>query len=102
MATPIPLRADFDGPGLRRLARETRDANQTRRLLAVAAIYEGGSRTDAARIGSVTLQIVRDWVLRFNDRGPAGLVNRKAPGSPSKLDDEQRRGLRCKLPKRPQ
>lgn len=93
MATPIPLRADFDGPGLRRLARETKDANQARRLLALAAIYDGGSRSDAARIGSVTLQIVRDWVLRFNDRGPAGLVNGKAPGSPSKLDEEQRRAL---------
>jgi transposase len=93
MATPIPLRADFDGVGLRRLARETKDANQARRLLALAAIYEGGSRTDAARIGSVTLQIVRDWVLRFNERGPAGLVNGKAPGSPSKLDAGQRQAL---------
>jgi transposase len=93
MATPIPLRADFDGPGLRRLARETKDANQTRRLLALAAIYDGSSRTDAALIGSVTLQIVRDWVLRFNERGPAGLINGKAPGSPSKLNGEQRRAL---------
>lgn len=93
MATPIPLRADFDGPSLRRLARETKDAHQARRLLALAAIYDGGSRTDAARIGSVTLQIVRDWVLRFNDRGPTGLVNGKAPGSPSKLNGEQRRAL---------
>ncbi|KTR01420.1 hypothetical protein NS365_22760 [Aureimonas ureilytica] len=93
MATPIPLRTDFDGPGLRRLARETKDANQTRRLLALAAIYDGGSRIDAARIGSVTLQIVRDWVLRFNHRGPAGLVNVKAPGSPSKLNEAQRLAL---------
>lgn len=93
MATPIPLRADFDGFCLRRLARETKDASQARRLLALAAIYEGGSRTDAARIGSVTLQIVRDWVLRFNDRGPAGLINVKAPGSPSKLNEAQRRAL---------
>lgn len=93
MATPIPLRADFDGPCLRRLARETKDANQARRLLALAAIYDGGSRTDAARIGSVTLQIVRDWVLRFNERGPAGLVDRKALGSPSKLNGEQRQAL---------
>lgn len=93
MARPIPLRAGFDGPGLRRLARETKDANQARRLLALAAIYDGGSRTDAALIGSVTLQIVRDWVLRFNDRGPAGLINGKAFGSPSKLNGEQRRAL---------
>lgn len=93
MATPIPLRADFDGPCLRRLARETKDAAQARRLLALAAIYDGGSRTDAARIGSVTLQIVRDWVMRFNARGPAGLVNGKARGSPSKLNGAQRQAL---------
>lgn len=48
---------------------------------------------DAARIASVTLQIVRDWVLRFNEHGPAGLINRKAPGSSSKLNEEQRRAL---------
>lgn len=93
MSTPIPLRADFDGFRLRRLARETKDASQARRLLALAEIYEGGSRTDAARIGSVTLQIVRDWVVRFNDRGPVGLINVKAPGSPSKLNEAQRRAL---------
>ncbi|BDA85021.1 hypothetical protein Sa4125_25630 [Aureimonas sp. SA4125] len=93
MATPIPLRTDFDGPGLRRLARETKDANQARRLLALAAIYESGSRTGAARIGSVTLQIARDWVLRFNAHGPAGLINVKAPGSSSKLNDKQRHAL---------
>ena len=93
MATPISLRADFDGLNLRRRARATKDAAQARRLLALAAIYDGGSRTEAARIGSVTLQIVRDWVVRFNERGPAGLVNIKAPGNPSKLNEEQRQAL---------
>ena len=63
------------------------------RLLALAEIYDGGSRSDAARIGGVTLQIVRDWVLRFNARGPEGLVNGKAPGNRPKLNDEQRQAL---------
>src|SRR5215210_5154117 len=93
MAAPIALRDDFDGPGLRRLAKATKDAAQARRLLALAAIYDGGSRTDAARIGGVTLQIVRDWVLRFNALGPDGLLDRKAPGPASRLDDDQRRAL---------
>ena len=60
MAAPIALRGDFDGPGLRRLAKQSKDAAQARRFLALAEIYDGGSRTDAARIGGVTLQIVRD------------------------------------------
>ena len=93
MAAPIALREDFDGPGLRRLAKTTKDAAQARRLLALAEIYDGGSRTDAARIGSVTLQIVRDWVLRFNKLGPEGLINGKAPGNRPKLNEEQRRAL---------
>jgi transposase len=93
MAPSIPLRSDFDGMSLRRLARATKDAAQARRLLSLASIYDGGSRTDAARVGSVTLQIVRDWVVRFNARGPGGLVNGKAPGNRPKLNDAQRQAL---------
>jgi transposase len=93
MAVPVVLREDFDGPGLRRLARATKDAAQARRLLALAEVYDGGLRTDAARIGGLTLQIIRDWVLRFNACGPDGLINRKAPGNRPKLNDEQRQAL---------
>lgn len=75
MGSALLLRQDFDGMGLRLLARQTRDANQARRLLSVASIYDGGSRADAARLGSVTVQIVRDLVMRFNARGPDGLIN---------------------------
>ena len=50
------------------------------------AVRDGGSRTEAARIGGVGLQIVRDWVVRFNAEGPAGLVDRKAPGKATDAD----------------
>lgn len=93
MGSAISLRSDFDGDGLRLLARQTRDGAQARRLLALASIYDGGSRSDAARLGSVTLQIVRDWVLRFNAHGPEGLINGKAPGPQSRLNDPQRVAL---------
>jgi transposase len=93
MAVPIALREAFDAPGLRRLAKASKDAAQARRLLALAEIYDGNSRTDAARIGGVTLQIIRDWVLRFNACGPDGLINRKAPGNRPKLNAEQRQAL---------
>jgi transposase len=93
MGSAISLRSDFDGNGLRLLARQTKDASQARRLLSLASIYDGGSRADAARLGSVTVQIVRDWVVRFNARGPAGLINGKAPGKPSLLNDDQRAAL---------
>ena len=66
MAGPVALRSDYDARALRRLAKASRDADQTRRLLALAAIYDGSSRRDGAEIGGVGLQTVRDWVLRFN------------------------------------
>ena len=93
MGSAISLRTDFDGARLRLLARQTRDADQARRLLSLASIYDGGSRANAARLGSVTVQIVSDWGGRFNDRGPDGLINGKAPGKPSLLNDDQRAAL---------
>ena len=90
----IPLRADFDARQLRLAAKRAKDGPQARRLLALAAIYDGASRTEAATIGGVTLQVVRDWVLRFNAEGPDGLVNGKAPGAPSLLNGHQRQALR--------
>ena len=62
-------RPDYDTAQLWALAKATRDAGQRRRLLALAEIYDGGSRTRAARIGGVGLQTLRDWVVRFNERG---------------------------------
>lgn len=93
MAAAISLRGDFDGAALRRLARESRDAKQVRRRLALASIYEGGRRSEAARIGGIDLQTVRDWVLRFNAKGPDGLIDIKPPGSRPLLGAEQRRAL---------
>ncbi len=93
MAAALRLRSDLTALELRRHARQTRDADQARRLLALAAIYDGGSRGDAARIGGVGLQIVRDWVVRFNARGPDGLIDRKAPGPSRRLNEAQRRAL---------
>ena len=89
----IPLRSDFDATGLRAAARGTKDAAQARRLLALAAIYDGGRRMAAAQIGGVTLQIVRDWVLKFNAHGPAGLIDRKPPGLPARLQAVHRAAL---------
>ena len=93
MAAPVRLRADFEGSQLRTLAKKAREAGIARRLLALAEIYDGGSRTDAARIGGVGLQTIRDWVLRFNARGWDGLKDGKAPGQRPKLQDEHRRAL---------
>src|ERR1700737_4781311 len=93
MAAAIGVRGDYDAARLRELAKRSDDANQTRRLLALATIYDGGSRTEAARIGGVGLQTVRDWVLAFNAEGPPGLVNGKAPGNRPLLTQAHRQAL---------
>ena len=94
MSAALRLREDYEARDLRALARASRDANQTRRLLALAAIYEDGSRRAAAEIGGVQRQTVRDWVAAFNAHGPAGLIDGKAPGQRPLLNPEQRAGLK--------
>jgi transposase len=93
MASAVGLRGDYDAGGLRAAAKRSKDGPQARRLLALAAIYEGATRTEAARIGGVTLQVVRDWALKFNAQGPAGLIDRKAPGQPARLNEAHRAAL---------
>jgi transposase len=90
---PIALRSDFDDARVRSAAKRSKDGPQARRVLALAALYEGATRSAAAKIGGVTLQIVRDWVLKFNAHGPDGLIDRKAPGQRPRLNDEHRAGL---------
>jgi transposase len=90
---PVPLRADFDAKMTRVAAKRSKNAGQARRLLALAAIYDGATRSEAAQIGEVTLQIIRDWVVKFNADGPQGLIDRKPPGQPSRLNDTHRAAL---------
>ena len=72
----IGLRTDFDAQTVRSFAEELMDRPQVRqRLLAVAAIFDGATRTEAAKIAGVTAQTVREWVVRFNVDGPDGLIN---------------------------
>src|SRR5664279_4574409 len=89
----VLLREDFDAARLRGFAKKTKDGPQARRLLALAAIYDGATRTEAAKIGGVGLQIIRDWVMRFNARGVSGLLDGKSPGQPAKLNDAQRQAI---------
>ena len=89
----IPLRADFDAAAVRLAAKRSKDGAQARRLLALAAIYDGATRAEASVLGSVTVQIVRDWVMKFNAHGPAGLIDRKPRGQPSRLTAAHRTAL---------
>ena len=89
MPAPLRLRTDFSVGVLRRLASATKNANQSRRLLSLAAVLDGMNRADAARIGGMDRQTLRDWVHRFNDHGPDGLKDSWAKGHPPRLSTAQ-------------
>jgi transposase len=77
-------------PGeLRDAAARSRDANATRRMLALALVLEGHSREDAAHMCGMDRQTLRDWVHRYNAEGIAGLCNRPAPGPEPRLSADQ-------------
>jgi transposase len=94
MSAAVGLRDDFAAVDLRRLARKAKDADQVRRLLALAAVYDGKDREAAAQIGGMDRQTLRDWVHRFNEHGPDGLINIKPTGRRPKLSADQRAVLR--------
>jgi transposase len=87
------LRSDFNSRSVRYFAAKSNDPAQARRLLALAEIYDGASRGEAAALVGVTRQSVRDWAMRFNGEGPQGLIARKRPGRPPRLDNGHRAAL---------
>jgi transposase len=93
MPAAVRMRTDFSAGALRRLAAATKNANQSRRLLSLAAILDGMSRTAAARVGGMERQTLRDWVHRFNERGPEGLKDTWSKGHPSRLSPDQQAEL---------
>ena len=93
MPSAVSVRTDFSAGELRRLAAATKNANQSRRLLSMAAVLDGMNRTEAARIGGMDRQTLRDWVHRFNERGPDGLKDTWSKGNPPRLSPEQRAEL---------
>src|SRR5829696_2814256 len=90
MASAVGLRADYSAAELRRLAAVTKNANQSRRLLSLAAVLDGMNRTEAAGIGGMDRQTLRDWVHRFNAHGPEGLLDSWSKGPEPRLSNEQR------------
>ncbi len=71
MGQAIAVRTDYTAGEVRRFAKRAKDGGQARRLLAIAAVLDGASREDAAKIGGMDRQTLRDWVIRFNELGPA-------------------------------
>ena len=93
MSLPVALNIEFTAADLRVLAKKSKDTNQARRLLSLAAVRDGMNRTEAARMGGMDRQTLRDWVHRFNASGVDGLLDHKAPGRVPRLSKEQKAEL---------
>jgi len=83
------MRFDLDAPGLRAASVRARSSAAARRMLALAAVLEGQSRTDAARLAGMDRQTLRDWVHRYNELGLDGLYDRRGGHKPRLLSTEQ-------------
>src|SRR4051812_50194554 len=93
MPAAVGLRPDWDAKRVRAAAREARDADQARRLLAIAAAYEGQDRATAAKIGAMDPQRLRDWVRRFNAAGAEGVIDRKPAGAVRRVGPGEEAGM---------
>lgn len=82
------IRTDLEARELRALAAAETDARVSRRLLAIAMALDGGSREEAARCAGMDRQTLRDWVVRYNAEGVAGLRDRPHTGRPPLLAPE--------------
>ena len=90
MALAIGItRTNLDAAGLRREAGRSREASAARRMLALALVLDGKSRTEAAQAAGMDRQTLRDWVHRYNDEGLAGLSDRHGGGTRPFLSSEQ-------------
>ena len=86
MAAPIRItRVDLDAGGLRLAARRSSSVAASRRMLALALVLEGKSRTEAAQAAGMDRQTLRDWVHRYNEEGLAGLSDRHGDFGPRRL-----------------
>ena len=94
-------RVDQTAFELRSVAGKCHDAAQVRRLLAIALVLEGRSRSEAAAQSGMDRQTLRDWVLRYNESGVEGLKSRRSPGPTPALTGEQMAELRALVIKGP-
>ena len=90
MGQALAVRTEHTAGEVRGFAKRAKNGAQARRLLAIAAVLDGASREQAAKIGGMDRQTLRDWVIRYNEKGPDGLVNIPSPGVPPKLTDTHR------------
>src|ERR1019366_3912668 len=94
MAAIAVTRSDLTAVELRAAAGREKDSAASRRMLALAMVFDGADRTSAAETCGMDRQTLRDWVHRYNATGLAGLRNRKSSGRPPQTDGRSESGSR--------
>lgn len=102
MAQAIEItRTEYDAAALRTEAKKAKSVSASRRMLALANVFEGKNRAEAALLAGMERQALRDAVLRYNSQGLPGLYDLPHPGRPPKLKPEQRDELKTIVLKGP-
>lgn len=97
----IKLRQDISVEELRSHMRGEKDAKVYRRLLGIVHLLEGGTRAEARKLSQLSINIFRNWIVRFNTHGIPGLISIKSTGRPRKMNDKIRAALKSKILKGP-
>lgn len=97
MSAALVVRDDVEAAELRRLARHEGCGRVAARLLAIAGVLDGMSRAAAARVAGMDRQTLRDWVIRFNAKGIAGLHDQPRPGRRARMDEGRQAALRAMI-----
>ena len=96
MVAPIELkRRDVPASDLRRFARQLKTGREACRVLAIAMVLEGATRSEAAAANGMDAQTLRDWVIRYNEAGVAGLRDGARRGRPPALSAAQMTALKA-------
>jgi transposase len=93
MAALCITRTDLTAEQLRAAAVRETNAKVARRILAIAMVLAGYTREAAAASQAMDRQTLRDWVIRYNQFGIEGLMDRPRSGRPALLSPAQQAEL---------
>jgi transposase len=96
-APGLAIHMGLEAGELRRLARRETDGRVTARLFAIANVLDGMSRKAAAEAAGMDRQTLRDWVIRYNERGSEGLRDQPRSGRKPRLNDGQQAALKAMI-----
>jgi transposase len=97
MPAALPIRADLSPDELRHSAKREKDPRVARRMLAIANALDGMSRAMSAKLAGIDRQALRDWVLRYNEAGLAGLRDQWRGGRPMEISDGQLASIKAAI-----